>query len=205
MGEKMIPFRFYFVSLVMILVFLGLGILIGTSLGSVWMEKSYQSIITTLEKKINRISNEKTHLQNELTEAKSVNEDLRKVWLNFYKSHFGDQLKEKNGIVVSKSIDQFPWLKTLKELGLHIKVVSSLKEVDRGERDILILHQPTDEELVELHQRNDSTPELIINHKAIPTGIIDSAYYISLQNENEKDMVSLLEAIYFLLSKRDDY
>lgn len=198
----MVTFRFYLFSLMMILVFLGLGILIGNSLGSEWMGESYQSIVTNLEKKLNQVSIEKNLLKRQITEAKSKNEELREAWLSFYKSHFGRGFKDKSVIILAKSGDQLNWLNILHEVGLKVKVVSSINEITIDQTDIIIFNQPSEEDLIELSQLDVNAAEMVINQKAIPTGEKDLVYYITLQNNNEKDMISILEGIYVLLSRQ---
>jgi hypothetical protein len=201
----MISFRFFYISMSMILLFFGIGLIVGSIIGSEWLNDSYQSTLNSLEDKISDLTHEKKKLEKDYSNLNHQNENLLQSLISLYKKHYSSQLEGRSGVLLTESAINALWLNGLQEIGLKIKPINSIESIQTVSSDFIVLEKPSREWYSYLVAHNIKTPMVIIGESDVPAEFQSHAIYFSEDVYAVDKWSSFLEGIQILLSNRDEY
>jgi hypothetical protein len=201
----MISFRFFYISMSMILLFFGIGLIVGSIIGSEWLNNSYQSALNSLEDKITDLTHEKKKLEKDYSNLNHQNENLLQSIISLYKKHYSPQLEGRSGVLLTKSAINALWLNGLQEIGLKIEPIDSIERIQTANSDFIVLEKPSDEWYSYLVAHKIKTPMVIIGEREVPAEFQSHAIYFSEDVYAVDRWSSFLDGIQILLSNRDEY
>ncbi len=180
-GDEMVTPRYHYGTIISIFLALGLGILLGGSLGQQWLSEQQQDLLDKLEERYEETADTNQQLEQQIKVLEEQSETSEKDRDNLWHEGLKDVLKEEKILFLKDADGQFsPTLLEALQLAGSTVQLSNIMDIDQTKlQDInmVVLHpQLLQEETYQWILRDvistQALPIILLNEKKIPSWLI---------------------------------
>lgn len=173
----MVTPRYHYGTIVAVFIALGLGILLGGSLGQQWLSEQQQEILKKLEAKYDEVSEKNQQLEQQVKELNEAAEAFESERDTLWREGLKNMLKDEKILFLNTTDGQFSpkLIEALQAAGSTVSL-SSISDVDQSRLEgtsLFVLHpQLLQEEsyqwIVQDIVQTQTAPIILLNEKNVP-------------------------------------